>query len=606
MSKTLPSILDFASVRGLYRENLLTPRELIEEVVQRIRSYPDRAVFITTLEEQALVAADDLVARCPNPDHLPLWGLPFAVKDNIDVAGVPTTAGCPDYAYLPTSDATVVERLRAAGAILVGKTNLDQFATGLNGTRSPYGAPRSVFDPDRVSGGSSSGSAVAVAAGLVSFALGTDTAGSGRVPAAFNNIVGIKPTPGLVPSTGVVPACRSVDCVTLLAATTGDGVRARRVMEGVDPSDPYSRLISARALPSARMRLGVLAPKDREFFGNTDFEALYRASLGQASDLGHTLVEVDYAPFQEVARLLYEGPWVAERYAAVGAFVRDHSDAVDPTVRAIVLAAGQRSAAEAFEGQYRLRTLRQLVDVVWTGIDALMLPTVPTSATVAEMLADPVRLNSRFGYYTNFVNLLGYAAIAVPSGLTHCGLASGVTVIGPEGTDDALAPLAAALHRATRCGTGVDTARVLPDDQLDPPDATNETIPLAIVGAHLSGMALNHQLTSAGARLLRSARTTPEYRLFELANTDPKKPGLVRSPGFDGPGIDVEVWAFPATEFGRFVDGIPAPLGIGHILLDSGDEVCGFLCEGHAIESAAEITAYGGWRAYLKCVAGIG
>ncbi len=394
--------------------------------------------------------------RAPEPNSLPLWGVPFAVKDNIDVSGLPTTAACPAFAYQPEKDATVVARLKAAGALVIGKTNLDQFATGLNGTRSPYGAPRSVFDKAYVSGGSSSGSAVTVAAGLASFALGTDTAGSGRVPAAFNNLVGIKPTPGLVPNVGVVPACRSVDVVTVFAATVGDGVAIRKVMDGYDAGDPYSRKASPVALPGSGLRIGVLEGAEREFFGNKAVEALYDQAIERAKSLGATIVPFDYAPFRQAAELLYNGPWVAERLAAVKEFIGTNADDFDPTVRTIIEGARGYDAVAAFEGQYKLGHLRQKALVEWEKLDVLMLPTSPTTYTVEAMLADPIVKNSHFGRYTNFANLFGYAAIAVPGGFGSDGLPSGVTFFGPSFSDDALAPFADAMHRAAQSGMGKD------------------------------------------------------------------------------------------------------------------------------------------------------
>ncbi|HEX8049427.1 allophanate hydrolase, partial [Rhizobium sp.] len=412
----LPAILDLASLQSAYASGL-SPLDLVEEVIIRRNASDDPAIFITpTPDDDLRAAARELMARAPDPNSLPLWGIPFAVKDNIDVAGLPTTAACPAFAYHPDEDATVVARLRAAGALVIGKTNLDQFATGLNGTRSPHGAPRSVFDKDYVSGGSSSGSAVATASGLASFALGTDTAGSGRVPAAFNNLVGIKPTPGLVPNVGVVPACRSVDVVTIFAATVGDGVAIRKVMEGYDAADPFSRKAAPAHLPASGLRIGVLDGTEREFFGNGDVEALYDAAIERARALGATIVPFDYAPFRQAAELLYNGPWVAERLAAVKDFLGGNAGDFDPTVRMIIEGAKAYDAVDAFEGRYKLEALRQKTRQEWEKADILMLPTSPTTYTVEEMLADPIVKNGHFGRYTNFVNLLDCAAIAIPAG----------------------------------------------------------------------------------------------------------------------------------------------------------------------------------------------
>ncbi|APO79299.1 allophanate hydrolase protein (plasmid) [Rhizobium etli 8C-3] len=596
----LPTILDLASLQSAYAAGL-SPLDLVEQVIARRRASDDPAIFITpTPDDDLRDAARELMARAPGPNSLPLWGIPFAVKDNIDVAGLPTTAACPAFAYRPEQDAAVVARLTAAGALMIGKTNLDQFATGLNGTRSPHGAPRSVFDRDYVSGGSSSGSAVAVASGLASFALGTDTAGSGRVPAAFNNLVGIKPTPGLVPNVGVVPACRSVDVVTVFAATVGDGVAIRKVMEGYDAADPFSRKAAPASLPASGLRVGVLDRDEREFFGNKDVEGLYDAAIERARALGAAIVPFDYAPFRQAAELLYNGPWVAERLAAVKDFLATNADDFDPTVRAIIEGAKAYDAVAAFEGRYKLEGLRQKTKEEWQKADILMLPTSPTTYTVEQMVEDPIVKNGHFGRYTNFVNLLDCAAIAVPAGFDADGhLPAGVTLIGPAFTDDALAPFADAMHRALNEGMGKDRAAVIPKKSLVP-QADDRSIPIAVVGAHLTGMPLNHELTGGGGRLIRICRTAGDYRLFVLPNTAPPKPGLVRQPGYQGKGLEVEVWALPPEGFGRFVQNIPGPLGIGKLVLDDGSSVSGFVCEAYAVAGAQEITELGGWRHYMR------
>ena len=592
---TLPTLLTLDTLRGLYAAGTLTPIDVAEAVADRMESWADPAVFITPVTRADLVAAARaLMERHPEPNSLPLWGVPFAVKDNIDVAGLPTTAACPAFAYRPDADAHVVARLKAAGALVTGKTNLDQFATGLNGTRSPYGAPRSVFSPEHISGGSSSGSAVAVAAGLAVFALGTDTAGSGRVPAAFNNLVGIKPTPGLLSSAGLVPACRSLDCISVFSACVADGLTVRRIAEGVDPADAFSRAVPPVALPQAP-RFGVLAGAEREFFGDTETERLYDASVERFESLGATPVPFDYAPLREIAALLYGGPWVAERLAAVEDFFATNAEDFDPSVRAIVESAKGFSAVDAFRGRYRFEALKRRAEAIFAEVDLLLLPSAPTTYTVAEMRDDPIALNSRLGLYTNFANLLGLAAIAVPAGFRADGLPAGVTLIGPGGSDEALGPFADALHRGAACGAGLDRAVTFPAVAVPEP----EGIPLAVVGAHLSGLPLNGQLRDLDARLVGPARTAGDYRLYALPGTQPAKPGLVRDPGFAGPGLEVEVWALAPAAFARFVAAIPAPLGIGRIALADGREVSGFLCEAHAVAGAEEITRHGGWRAFL-------
>ncbi len=589
--------LDLDSLRALYRAGGFTPGDLVEALLVRLDACTDPAVFIARVPPDHLrAAADALVARAPEPNSLPLWGVPFALKDNIDVAGLPTTAACPAFAYAPAEDAAVVGRLVAAGALLIGKTNLDQFATGLNGTRSPYGAPRSVFDPAYISGGSSSGSAVAVASGLASFALGTDTAGSGRVPAACNNLVGIKPTPGLVSTAGVVPACRSVDCVTVLALTVADGVAVRRVLDGFDARDPFSRRAAPASLPAANLRVGVLGDGEREFCGDLEAERLYDEVVAHAAGLGAVIVPIDYAPFRAAAALLYGGPWVAERLAAIKPFLDQHADAVEPTVRAIIADGGRYSAVDAFEGRYRLAELRHRTDAEWERVDILLLPTAPTTYKVEAMKADPIRLNANLGRYTNFVNLLDCSAIAVPAGFGRGGLPFGVTVIGRAFQDDAMAPFADALHRASHAGMGRDRSP-LPEARPDG-SASPWRCAIVVVGAHLSGMPLNGELLDLGARLLRADRTAADYRLYALPGTVPPKPGLVREPGFAGPGIAVEVWDLDAAAFGRFVSRIPSPLGVGKVRLDDGTEASGFLCEAHAVAGAEDITALGGWRTF--------
>lgn len=597
----LPTILDLSTLRGLYASGRLKPRTLAAAVADRMAASTDPAIFITPVGRDALLAAAEaLMARAPEPNSLPLWGVPFTVKDNIDVAGLPTTAACPAFAYVAEADAHVVARLKTAGALVTGKTNLDQFATGLNGTRSPYGAPRSVFSADHISGGSSSGAAVSVAAGLASFALGTDTAGSGRVPAAFNNLVGIKPTPGLVSTTGLVPACRSLDCISVFAATVADGLAVRRIMEGLDLSDPFSRRSVPHALPRAGLRVGVLTPAERQFHGDAGTEALYDAAVSRLAALGATAVPFDYAPFREIAALLYQGPWIAERLAAIEDFFGEHADGMDASVRAIVGSARDYSAADAFRGRYALEALRRRTDAVFAEVDLLLLPTAPTTYTVAEMQADPVRLNSRLGLYTNFANLIGCAAIAIPAGFRPDGLPGGVTLVGPAFSDDALAPLADALHRAAEVGMGIDRQARAPEaGRLPAPSGSADTLSLVVVGAHLSGLPLNHQLVELGATLLHRTQTAADYRLYALPGTQPPKPGLIHDPGFAGPGLAVEVWTLDPAAFGRFVEAIPAPLGIGKIVLADGSRVSGFLCEAHAVAGATEVTHHGGWRAFV-------
>ena len=554
---------------------------MINELFDRIESEPLNPVWISLApRDQALAHATEVA-----PNAL-LAGLTFAVKDNIDVAGIPTTAGCPAFAYTPSETAPVVDCLQAGGATLIGKTNMDQFATGLVGTRTPYGACSSVFGEEYISGGSSSGSAVAVAKGLVDFSLGTDTAGSGRVPAAFNGLIGVKPSRGLLSTRGVVPACRSLDCVSIFARSIDT---ARRVFEAAarfDPADPFSRQprTGERAAPwvAGPFRFGVPRAEHLEFFGDHEAAELYRCAIAQVKRVGGEAVEIDFGPFRDAAALLYSGPWVAERSAAIEPFLRDHADEMDPTVRKIISGAERYTAVDAFRAQYRLQELRRNAEEQWRKMDVLFLPTTGTIFRHSEISAEPIQPNTDLGYYTNFVNLMDLAALAVPAGFRSNGLPFGVSFIGQEFTDEALLTLASRY-------LGEAAASTLPD-----------CIPVAVVGAHLTGQPLNWQLTTRGARLLRACRTAPGYRLYALRNTQPAKPGLVRAPEFEGPGIEVEVWAVPAAEFGGFVADVPPPLGIGNATLEDGTSVKAFICEQFAVDDAQDITALGGWRKHLE------
>jgi allophanate hydrolase len=413
----------------------VTPTEAIETALRRIAARGEDRVWISRRGEDELrgraaeLEKDGAVGR-------PLYGLTFAAKDNIDVAGMPTTAGCPGFAYAPQASAPVVTRLEAAGAILVGKTNMDQFATGLVGTRSPYGVPANVFNPEFVPGGSSSGSAVAVAAELVDFSLGTDTAGSGRVPAAFNNLVGLKPSIGLIDTAGVVPACRSLDCVSIFARTVDEAWRAFAVAASVAP------------LPKAsRFTFAVPRREDLKFFGDTEYERLYHAAIARLESLGGTKHEIDYAPFADAAALLYSDAGVAERVAAVGDFVATHPDAVLPVTRAVIERGRAATAVDVWRLLEKRDALRRRIDAIMQGVDTLVLPTAPTIYRLAEVEADPIALNTNLGTYTNFVNLMDLAAIAVPAGFRADGLPFGITYIAPAGQDAKLAELARTFER---------------------------------------------------------------------------------------------------------------------------------------------------------------
>ncbi len=516
----------------------------------------------------------------------PLLGVPFAVKDNIDIGGEPTTAACPAFSHLAGRHAGVVQRLLDAGAVWLGKTNLDQFATGLVGTRSPYGRPSCVADHQYISGGSSSGSAVVVASGLLPFALGTDTAGSGRVPAGFNGLVGLKPTPGRVSTAGVVPACRSLDCVSIFAHTVDDAAAVLAVIEGPDADDDYSAFApGAAALPS-RLRVGV--PVVPELDAGIGYDATWAAALERVRADGHTLVPIDFAPLHAVADLLYDGPWVAERHAVVQDLLARQPDALDPTVQRVIGRALGMTATDTFHAMYRLQALRRQLQSLWQQVDLLLVPTAPTHPRFDEVDADPVGVNARLGRYTNFVNLLGWCALALPAGRTASGLPFGVTAIAAGGLD-------AALARSWRHWT------VAPDAAPPalPSPATEPLLPLAVVGAHLSGLPLNGQLLERGATLLEATTTAPCYRLYALPGPTPPKPGLQRVAD-GGQAIALEVWAMPQRAVGSFLALIPAPLGLGSIQLADGRQVHGFVCEAHGLTGARDVTAFGGWRAYLQ------
>ncbi len=592
--------LDIEALEAAYDADE-TPASLLDRVYGRIAGGDLNPTWIS------LVPREQVEARAAALGHadragLPLYGVPFAVKDNMDVAGMETTAACPAFAHTATETATVVRRLEDAGAVLIGKTNLDQFATGLVGTRSPFRACASVFDGDYISGGSSSGSAVAVARGLVSFALGTDTAGSGRVPAAFNNLIGLKPTRGTLSTRGVVPACRSLDCVSVFGLTSGDVARVFDAACGFDPADPFSRASAGGDAPAPWLpgpfRFGVPREAQWEFFGDGEARKLYQTSIAALEALGGVRAEFDFRPFAEAAALLYAGPWVAERLAALGGFFASHADDVNPIVRSIIEGASKYSAVDAFTGLYRLEELRRESSQAWRDADVLLLPTTGTTYTRAQVEADPVRLNTNLGHYTNFANLFDLAAVAVPAGLRPNGLPCGVSLVGTAGTDRALLLLGDRLHRQSGGSLGGTDALLADTRTLSPPVSPPGCTLVAVVGAHLTGQPLNHQLTSRGARLTAATRTAPGYRLYALPGTTPPKPGLVRDPDVEA-SIEVEVWAVPTIGFGSFVAAIPAPLGIGSVALADGSSVSGFICEPFAVAGAREITRFGGWRAYL-------
>ena len=587
-----------AAILAAHRAGTLSPAQTVARSFARIRDHNDPAIFISLRDErQALAEAEALAAK--DATKLPLFGIPVAVKDNIDVAGLPTTAACPAFAYTPSRDATSVARLRAAGAIIVGKTNLDQFATGLVGVRSPYGIPTNPLRGDLIPGGSSSGSAVAVSTGLVPLALGTDTAGSGRVPAMLNNIVGLKPSLGLISTAGLVPACRTLDCVSVFSLTVDDAVTALSAMAGPDPADPYSRdrpLAQLGAFP-AHVRLGVPRSGQLIFFGDKAAEAPYGEALKRWAALGATLVEFHLEPLYETARLLYEGPWVAERYLVIRDLLASSPDAIHPVTREITIAGARLSAADTFAALYRLQGLRKTAERAFAGIDALVLPTAPTVYSTAQVLANPIELNSRLGTYTNFVNLLDLCGLALPAAMRSDDIPFGITLLAPAGQDAQLASIGRVFHAETKLPMG---ARNLPQPPLPalPSGASGDEIAIAVVGAHLSGMALNGELKALGGRLLEAARTAADYKFYALKTTPPK-PGMLRVAAGTGSSIELEVWALSPAAFAKFVAAVPPPLSIGTVRLADGRGVKGFIVETADVDGAREISAFGGWRAFV-------
>jgi allophanate hydrolase len=556
------------------------------------------------LEQQIAQLAQRLQAVGGDLSRLPLYGIPFAVKDNIDVAGMPTTAACPAYAYSPAQDATVVARLKAAGAIVLGKTNLDQFATGLVGTRSPYGAVPNTFDAAYISGGSSSGSASVVARGLVPFALGTDTAGSGRVPAGFNNLVGWKPTRGAFSTSGVLPACRSLDCVSIFALTVTDAELLAGLMTGFDGADIYSRTapaVSARTGWGAQPRLAI--PSVMEWHGDDQQAAAFDQACAQLRAQGAEITAIDFTPMYALASLLYEGPWVAERHAVLESFLAEHSEQMDPTVAAIVAQAQGQSATAAHRAEYQRMALQRQILSVFNEFDALLVPTAPLLPTLDQVAESPVTMNSWLGTYTNFVNLADCCALALPAGFRGDGLPAGITLIAPAWQETALAAFGKSWQRAAQLPLGA-TARALPPvlETVGTAPAA-DWYPIAVVGAHLSGMPLNHELTLRGARLLERTRSASHYQLYALAGTVPPKPALVAaSASVDAPtaAIELELWALPKSGWADFLAGIPAPLGLGTVQLADGRQVKGFICEPAALQGARDITEFGGWRAFIR------
>lgn len=596
--------LDVSTLHQHYLSGTLTVEAMAEAVLARIARCGEVGVWISRVADSAVLKrARDLDERFTRQtiSDWPLYGVPFAIKDNIDVAAMLTTAACPAFSYVASDTAAVVRRLLDAGALLIGKTNMDQFATGLVGTRSPYGIPQNPFNAGYIPGGSSSGSAVAVATGMVSFALGTDTAGSGRVPAAFNNIIGLKPTRGLISTYGVLPAARSLDCVSIFSLTANDAARVLKVVEGFDAQDTYSRkrplvLSKFDFSRQAQFRFAIPGREDLKFFGNQEAARLFQATVDKLLEIGGKKVTLDFGPFLKAAQLLYDGPWLAERYLAIQDFVGDQPQKMYPVTLEIIQKGKNLSAREMFSAMYRLQGYKQQAELSMDEVDILVTPTAGTIYRIQEVQADPIKLNSDLGYYTNFMNLLDMSAVAVPAGFQGDGLPFGVTLCGPAFAEEALLALADKLQRATNLPLGATPWR-LPQADTRPGMPTGY-VRVAVCGAHMSGLPLNSQLTDRGGFLLQKTRTAPLYGFYVLPGEGIKRPGLVRQAS--GGNIELEIWALPAQAFGSFVAGIPPPLGIGTLVTETDDNVQGFLCEAYAVKSAVDITELGSWRVFLQ------
>lgn len=596
--------LSFEIIWKYYFNDKYLPSKLFPTLIERLDTAGHPEIWISRLSQVNLVAQLEKLDEALQMygervlSYMPLFGLPFAVKDNIDVTGIQTTAACPDFAYTPKSSAYVLQKLEDAGAVLIGKTNLDQFATGLVGTRSPYGVVQNAHFPEYISGGSSSGSAVAVALKLVSFTLGTDTAGSGRVPAGFNGIVGLKPTRGLVSTRGVLPACRTLDCVSIFAQNVQDSWRVLHIIAGFDSKDEYSRHILQSGMSRNGYRIAV--PEVLEFCGDKKAQTAFSKAIAQIKKLPKVQVKtLPFHPFVEAAKLLYQGPWVAERRAAVGSFFEKQSRTMDPIVRDIIGQADQFNAVDTFKAGYRLAKLKRAAECLMTDIDFLVVPTAPTMPTIAAVNSDPVARNSELGYYTNFVNFFDLAALSIPASIRSDGLPAGITLIGSCGSDHLLSTVGEELQAEF---DRIDTTRMQYQGNYsviaNPLPYDESTVKVAVVGAHLDGQPLNWQLVERGARKLLSTSTSKNYRLYALSDSIPPKPGLARVME-GGCAIELEVWEMPQRNFGGFVEEIPAPLGIGSVQLSDGCYVKGFICEQWALNNAKDISLHGGWRAYL-------
>ena len=591
------------SLRDAYLNEMLTPYELMNEIRQQCTSFYHHNIWIHLLTEEEQSEWLEALSEKPIAEY-PLWGIPFAIKDNIDLAGIPTTAACPESAYVAKRSASVVQRLIDAGAIPIGKTNLDQFATGLNGTRSPHGPCRNAFDPEYISGGSSAGSAVAVALGLSTFSLGTDTAGSGRVPAGFNNLIGVKPTIGLLSSTGMLPACRSLDCMSIFTLTCDDAAAVLTIAEGVDESDAYSRKNPFNnsqpfyGKRTGKLNIAIMRDDQLQFFDSSEYEDAYQKVINNLqSDANIELFEIDYLPFDEAAQLLYSGPWVAERYLACKDIIDTRPDIIHPVVRGIIEKGKDLKASGLFEAQYQLRALEKTALNSLAGADCLLTPTAGRHYSIGEMLKDPILLNTQLGYYTNFMNLFDMSAVSVPVGVTKSKKPFGVTLSNKKFSDRSLLSIANLFEEIFTTPLGASS--LTKPKSMATKKKNHATIELVVCGTHLEGLSLNWQLKKRGATLVKRAQTAPKYQLFALVGGPPLRPGMVRNDEIGAP-IAVEVWQIPTDELGSFLIEIPAPLGLGKVELDDGGWYTGFICEASGLTGAEDITRFGGWKNWLR------
>lgn len=564
--------------------------EVLRGVWEAIRDEEDDGIFISKMSWEGIQAQMAGMKK-----DAPLYGIPYAAKDNIDVAGMPTTAACPDFSYDPEESSTVVKLLQEAGAVCFGKTNLDQFATGLVGVRTPYPVPKNAFDADYLPGGSSCGSAIAVAKGLVPFSLGTDTAGSGRVPAAFNDLIGLKPTLGFLSTRGVVDACKSLDCVSIFAHTCDDADKVLLLTAKHDPEEAWSRAapVKWKRFPG-KFKFGVPRDEDLKFFGWEDARELFDRAVEKFTEMGGEVVEVSLEPFLAAAKLLYEGPWVTERFVGIRAFLDMHPDSIFPVTRSIIEGGRTPLASDFFEARYKLAECKRLADIEMAKVDFIIAPTTPRNFTLKEVAAEPVKLNSILGIYTNFMNLLDYSALALPTGLYHGKLPWGVTVFAPAGMDRGLLKL----------GAGYESSI----GREGPRTSENgfDEIQIVVCGAHLGGMALNWQLVGRGGRLVSIGKTFPSYRMYLIPEGGglPERPALIRLDDGSGVAIEVEVWALSTEAFGDFVSKISEPLGMGKVMLDDGSQKCGFIAEPRAAAGARDLSEFGGWRGYVASLSG--